>query len=105
MNYDFWDRVATDSGLAARAFRKGLRLMKGENAIYHLRDLSQWKRGWKFRIGSSGPFAESTAGRWRSAEEVQEIFFGMENMKKQGIKSPFWDDREYSFWVDLHARR
>jgi len=105
MNYDFWDRVATDSGLVARAFRKGLRLMKGENAIYHLRDLSQWERGWKFPMGSSGTFGESTAGRWRSPEEVQEIYFRMEDLKKQGIKSPFWDDREYSFWVDLHARR
>jgi hypothetical protein len=48
---------------------------------------------------------DTTAGRWRSPEEVQEIYFRMEDLKKQGIKSPFWDDREYSFWVDLHARR
>jgi FkbM family methyltransferase len=105
INYDFWDRVATDRSFIARAFRKSLRLLKGENMIYLLRDLSQRERGWRFRTGSSGAFGESTAGRWRSGEEVQGIYFRMQDLRKRGMKSPFWKDKEYSFWVDLHARR
>jgi FkbM family methyltransferase len=104
-NYEFWDQVATDGSFGARALRKGLRLVRGESIVYGLRDITMCERGWKFPFGSSGPFGESTAGPWRSSEEVQEIYFGMEELKKRGTKSPFWNDREYSFWVDLHARR
>jgi hypothetical protein len=73
--------------------------------IYLLRNLSQRERGWRFRTGASGPFGESTAGRWRSGEEVQGSYFRMQDLRKRGMKWPFWKDQEYSFWVDLHARR
>lgn len=105
VNYEFWNRVTTDRSVIARAFRKSLRSMGREEVIYRLRDLSRWERGWRFSMGSSGPFGESTAGRWRSREEIQGIYRAMQELRKRGVKSPFWDDREYSFWVDLHARR
>lgn len=105
INHEFWDAVATNQSRIARTFRKSLQPVKGEKVVHRLRDLSQFELGWRFPTGSSGPFGESTAGRWRSREEAQRIYGTMQDLMKQGAKSPFWGEQEDSFWVDLHARR
>ncbi len=60
-------------------------------------------RGWSFPEGSSGPFGEDLPGRWHTYAEMCDIFSRFQREFEQGLSSPFWDSRSFSFWVDLHA--
>lgn len=60
---------------------------------------------WIFPEGSSGPCGEHTAGRWLSADEVRAVYRHYRELCDRGAESPFWFGKNYSFWVDLHARR
>jgi FkbM family methyltransferase len=60
---------------------------------------------WVFPHGASGPFGEDTFGRWMSAPEMRRIYEYFQALRKTPAKSPFWEAAEYSFWLDLHARR
>lgn len=60
---------------------------------------------WIFPEGSSGPCGEHTAGRWLSADEARAVYAHYRALCYQGGSSPFWFGKNYSFWVDLHARR
>ena len=60
---------------------------------------------WIFPEGSSGPCAEHTAGRWLSADEARAVYAHYLELSRHGGESPFWYGKNYSFWVDLHARR
>jgi FkbM family methyltransferase len=60
---------------------------------------------WLFPEGSSGPCGEHTAGRWLSADEARAVYHHYRELSRQGGESPFWYGKNYSFWVDLHARR
>jgi hypothetical protein len=59
---------------------------------------------WTFPFGSSGPFGDDLPGRWLSYDELMTVYERMLNLKAEGKSSPFWDDKEYSFWSDVHAR-
>ena len=67
-------------------------------------DEPRMRDGWRFPFGSSGPFGEDLPGRWQSAAEMGETYRVFQELGSKGTPSIFWDDREYSFWVDLHAR-
>jgi FkbM family methyltransferase len=60
---------------------------------------------WIFSEGSSGPCGEHTAGRWLSGVEARAVYHHYRDLCRGGGESPFWFGKNYSFWVDLHARR
>ena len=60
---------------------------------------------WKFPWGSSGPFGEDLPGRWQTADEMRKTYRSFDELCRNGAPGIFWDANEYSFWVDLHARR
>ena len=68
-------------------------------------DEACFKVDWKFPLGSSGPFGEDLRGRWQTATEMRETYRVFQELCARRTPSIFWDDREYSFWFDLHARR
>lgn len=61
--------------------------------------------GSAFPEGSSGPMGEETPGRWLNAAEVLATYQHYREACRRGESSPYWFGRDYSFWVDLHARR
>lgn len=68
-------------------------------------DEARFSGGWKFPFGGSGPFGEDLRGRWQSADEMRGTYRAFQKLCTDRARSIFWDEREYSFWVDLHARR
>lgn len=99
-------------------FERTLELLYSRNVFHRLRrllgarrrwnqrlDESRTRDGWKFPVGSSGPFGDELPGRWQSADEMRATYAEFQERIRSGERSIFWDDREYSFWVDLHARR
>lgn len=65
-----------------------------------------WLRGhWKFPKGSSGPFGEDTLGSWLTANEIRDTFDYYFHLFERRQPTPYWTDKDYSFWVDLHVRR
>ena len=60
--------------------------------------------GWRFPFGSSGPFGKDLPGRWQTAAEMRETYRVFQELSRKGAPSIFWDEKEYSFWVDLHAQ-
>ena len=63
------------------------------------------KDGWEFKSGNSGPFGEDLPGRWQTFAGMKETFAHFQELQKNGVPSPFWNDREYSFWADFHATK
>jgi FkbM family methyltransferase len=59
---------------------------------------------WTFLLGSSGPFGDDLPGRWLSYDELVTTYEQTLNLRCKGKSSPFWNDKEYSFWFDVHAR-
>jgi FkbM family methyltransferase len=101
---EFWHRLLTRRNLPLRLVRKGIGPMgrRWMNTKYtHTRRLGDWT----FKGGSSGPFGEETPGTWLTAEQMCDTFHHYQQLRRQGKPSIFWKDQDYSFWVDLHARR
>ena len=61
--------------------------------------------GWQFIHGSSGPFGEDLPGRWQEYDEMKATFGHFKEVMRQGVPTPFWNDRGYSFWADFHAAK
>jgi hypothetical protein len=57
-----------------------------------------------FPLGSSGPFGEELPGRWLSKDELVATFEHLLELKEQKQSSPFWTEKEYSVWIDVHGR-
>jgi FkbM family methyltransferase len=104
-NYRFWNRVATSQNPFEKALRKGLRGLGNEWVITYMRDRLSLNSKWTFPRGSSGPFGEELRGQWHSSQEARHIYKSFQNLFEQGEKTPLWTDKDYSFWVDLHACR
>lgn len=68
-------------------------------------NLPRTYKGWVFPFGASGSYGEETRGRWYSSDELIAIYTYFLSQKEAGLKSPFWNEKEYSFWVDIHAAR
>ena len=68
-------------------------------------DEARFNVDWQFPLGSSGPFGEDLRGRWQTAAEMRETYRIFRDLCARRTPGIFWDDREYSFWCDLHARR
>ena len=62
-------------------------------------------RRWIFPIGTSGSFGEATLGAWQSYDEIKATIDHFDRQRRRGEPSVFWKDNEYSYWVDLHARK
>ena len=62
-------------------------------------------RDWTFRPGSSGPFGEATPGRWLTLEELRSTHAHFQRSFQRRQRSPFWGERGWSFWADIHAMR
>jgi FkbM family methyltransferase len=71
----------------------------GDNS--HIR---RW-RDWVFPQGASGPFGEDTFGLWLDAKELRRVHRYYQALQAKQASSPFWYGKDYSFWLDLHARR
>ena len=57
------------------------------------------KDGYRFTVGSSGPFGEDTPGRWRSAEDAARALALFDRwMKTSGLEP-------VTRWFDVHARK
>jgi FkbM family methyltransferase len=82
-----------------------LRLLGGRRVFQRLKNQSRRENDWFFPFGSSGPFGEGLPGRWQSHAEMRETFAVFQKMMLGGKKSPFWTDKEYSFWADVHAAK
>jgi FkbM family methyltransferase len=58
---------------------------------------------WVFPRESSGAFGEKTHGEWCDYKEARRILEHYLAAFGRGESSPYWTDREYSFWFDIHA--
>ena len=101
-----------------RRYEAALRLSRSRNLLVRAvrrlgarrwleRRLSQPRTcgGWTFPVGSSGPFGEDLPGRWQTADELAETYVRFQGMMKERKPSAFWNEKDYSFWTDFHARR
>lgn len=62
-------------------------------------DRYRMKDGYRFTVGSSGPFGEDTPGRWRSAEDAARALALFDRwMKTSGLEP-------VTRWFDVHARK
>ena len=85
-------------------FLRCWRLLGGRRRWIRRLDESRTRGQWKFSFGSSGPFGDDLPGRWQSADEMRATYADFQERIHRGERSLFWDDKGYSFWVDLHAR-
>jgi FkbM family methyltransferase len=83
-----------------RAFRR----FGGRGWLNRQLNRSRKHADWTFPFGSSGPFGEDLPGRWLDHDELITTLKHLLEFKEQKRSSPFWDEREYSFWVDVHGR-
>ena len=82
-----------------------LRKTPARRLLERLGNKSRTEGDWVFPFGSSGPFGDKLPGRWQSHKEMRETFETFQKMMRSGQKSPFWSDKEYSFWADFHAAK
>ncbi len=68
-------------------------------------ELFRSAHGWSFPPGTSGPFGEDLPGKWQSHEEIVETLENADHSRDRGDRSPFWNNKDYSFWADFHAVR
>src|SRR5262245_24193716 len=73
--------------------------------LVRLANQTRTRHAWVFPPGSSGAFGEDLAGRWQSFDEIVETLEQVNAAWGRKEPSPFWSDKEYSFWADFHARR
>lgn len=92
--------LLTSRRLAIRVFRK----VFGWKRLRQMLESSRRDGDWEFAMGCSGPFGESTPGDWMSYGEIKRTLEEADRCKLRGEKSLFWDEKEYSFWADLHAK-
>jgi FkbM family methyltransferase len=78
-----------------------------EQTRFETGDTSHIRRwgDWVFPQGASGPFGEDTFGLWLGANEIRRVHQYYLELRDKQASSPFWYGKEYSFWLDLHARR
>ncbi len=100
-NFEFAERLLKSRNLLVRIFRR----MGGRTWVNTLKSRSLRDRGWTFPSGSSGPFGEDLPGTWLDYEQTREAYLGFQNAMQSGSASPFWTDKEFSFWVDFHASK
>ena len=86
-------------------FMRALRCLGAKWLWNRQLDESRTRGAWKFPWGSSGPFGEDLPGRWQTADEMRKTYRSFDELCRNGAPGIFWDRKEYSFWVDLHARR
>jgi FkbM family methyltransferase len=60
---------------------------------------------WQFSRGSSGPFGADLPGKWQTLDEMRAVFAHFQALQREGVPTPFWNDRGYSFWADFHATK
>ena len=92
-----------DNELALRPLRKVCRLLPTVKRLLPqgLRsdfDTFAERQGYRFSQGSSGPFAEGTYGRWRSADDVRRRF---DSIRARYVKAGVPVDE---CWYDVHAK-
>ena len=83
---------------------RAFRLFGGRGWLNRQQNRCRRHADWMFPFGSSGPFGEELPGRWLSHDELVATFEHLLKLKEQKHSSPFWTEKEYSFWVDVHGR-
>jgi FkbM family methyltransferase len=101
---EFWHRLLTRRDFHLRAVRKAVGPAGRRWIGARYMRTRRWN-DWVFNPGSSGPFGEDTPGTWLTACQMREAYQHYRKLCDEGKPSIFWKDNEYSFWVDLHARR
>lgn len=99
--YERWNRILNRMGILGRYARKMLTI----KAFHRFYLPTMWDEDWQFTLGSSGPFGERTAGRWHSYDEMVDVYCRFVDLYTQKTPSPFWSAKDFSFWVDFHAKR
>jgi FkbM family methyltransferase len=84
-------------------FVRNLRSIGGRRLFEGLKNRCRKEGDWSFPWGSSGPFGESLPGRWLNQQEMRTTIETFREMMSNGESSPFWTDKQYSFWNDIHA--
>lgn len=82
-----------------------LRRVGALKSLERQKNQSRTEGDWVFPFGSSGPFGEKLLGRWQTHQELRNTFETCQKMMRSGQCSPFWQDKEYSFWADFHAAK
>jgi FkbM family methyltransferase len=101
---EFWHRLLTQRDFHLRVVRKAIG-STGRKWIGARYLRSRRCGGWSFNQGSSGPFGEDTLGAWHTADQMRTAYHHYRQLCDRGRPSIFWSTNDYSFWVDLHARR
>ena len=101
---EFWYRLLTRRTFPLRLFRRAVG-QAGRDWMAGRCSHARRQGDWVFPEGASGSFGEDTRGRWLTGDEVRQVYHHYEEARQRGLYSPFWNDKGYSFWTDLHARR
>lgn len=101
---ELWHGMLMRRGLHQRVLRK-LMGQAGRSWVAERYQRLRRQTDWVFPFGASGPFGEETRGMWLTADQVRHAFQHYQDLRRSGAASVFWNDKGYSFWVDLHARR
>jgi len=101
---EFWHRLLTQRTLPLRLLRRAVG-QAGREWIARKCNRTRRQGDWVFPPGASGAFGEDTRGRWLTGDEVRQAHHYYAEARQRGGCSPFWNDKGYSFWTDLHARR
>jgi FkbM family methyltransferase len=100
-HYEKMSRLLRSRNIGIRILR---RLGAGKWFLHQL-TRTQRVKGWSFPSGSSGPFGEETPGSWQTFEDIIEVYNYYEKCFQERKPSVFWNNQNYSFWVDFHVRR
>jgi FkbM family methyltransferase len=94
-------RLKQSRALPLRVFRR----LGGKRWIKTQLKRTRIHGDWVFPGGSSGPFGDDTLGQWQDFDQFSQTLAHFQAQRSAGRPSLFWDERSYSFWADLHARR
>jgi len=101
---EFWHRLLTRRTFPLRLLRRAVG-QAGRDWMARKCNRTRRQGDWVFPPGASGSFGEDTRGRWLTGDDVRQVYHHYEESRQRGMCSPFWNDKGYSFWTDLHARR
>jgi len=83
---------------------RAFRVFGGRRWIDRERNRYRTHGSWIFPNGSSGPFGDELPGRWLSYDELKATYEHYLSLFQAKRPSLFWNEANYSFWTDFHAR-
>ena len=71
----------------------------GDDTAYYL------NRGYRVVAIEANPDLVDLPARWQTFEEMKRTFAHFQQLQRDGVATPFWNEKGYSFWADFHASR